>query len=148
MTNNKKLINDVRRIVDEIEDIVYRYNSTNDFHGEILARKVNVCKSISLLVDAMIKYDVDVVMTTHNAHDSVLVEEINDAWNNPFLHDNFFPILKAIISRDSDEAENIFDRLPSTYDEVMEHAQTIMEEICDNNDLQTILCFVGYKKER
>lgn len=86
------------------------------------------------------------IMDTRNSHNAELVRKINTAWKNPMYHDRFQHILLALACRDSDEVYEKFDIKISTIDDAMTNAHQIMEGVCDDLDLETILSFIGFKE--
>lgn len=86
------------------------------------------------------------IIDTCNGHDPELVRKINDAWRDDRYHDNFEGILHALLERDYEEYCDKFE-VPevTTSDYAMNHAHEIMEGVCDDLDLQTILSFIRYE---
>ena len=87
------------------------------------------------------------IMDTHNAHNPELVRKINAAWRDDKYHDKFEGILHALLERDYEEYCDKFE-VPevTTSDYAMNHAHEIMEGVCDDWDLETILSFIRYKE--
>lgn len=87
------------------------------------------------------------IMDTYNGHDAELVRKINAAWKSSKYHDMFEGILHALLERDYDEYCDKFE-IPdvTTSDYAMSHAHEIMEGVCDDWDLETILSFIRYKE--
>jgi hypothetical protein len=86
------------------------------------------------------------IMDTYNAHNSELVRKINDAWKKKNYHERFGAILLAILTRDKEEFENRFDcNVELTEEFAYTNANQIMEGMCDDWDLETILSFIRYK---
>ena len=87
------------------------------------------------------------IMDTLNAHDKELVRKINAAWKSGKYHDKFEGILHALLERDYEEYCDKFE-VPevTTSDYAMSHAHEIMEGVCDDWDLETILSFIRYKE--
>lgn len=87
------------------------------------------------------------IIDTYNGHSAELVRKINAAWKSPKYHDRFSEILIALSSRDHTEFEEKFNcsvEPDGTW--AMEHAHEIMEGVCDDTDLQTILLFIRYEE--
>ena len=86
------------------------------------------------------------IMDTHNAHNTELVRKINAAWKSDKYHDRFGDILFAIGCRDVEEIMEKYDIRIDCNETAMEHAHEIMEGVCDDWDLETILSFIRYKE--
>jgi hypothetical protein len=85
------------------------------------------------------------IMDTRNAHNAELVRKINDAWKKEGYHKLFGTILLALLYRDNMEYEQKFGEISDYSEEyAMEHAHEIMEGVCDDQDLETILLFIRY----
>ena len=85
------------------------------------------------------------IINPYNGHNRDLVDKICDAWDNPKYHDLFGIILFAIACRDQEE---ICEKLGTTIlrgSVAMEYAHEIMENICDDLDLECILKFIRYE---
>lgn len=92
-----------------------------------------------------VKYLPD-IMNTLNGHNAELVSKINDAFYDNRYSEDFAVILLALLTRDMDEYEKKFDEKPTlTKEYAMANAHTILEHICDDRDLSTILVFIRYK---
>ena len=88
------------------------------------------------------------VMDTYNGHNAELVRKINAAWKSPKYHDEFEGILHALLERDYEEYCDKFETPDvTTSDYAMSHAHEIMEGVCDDWDLETILSFIRYKED-
>jgi hypothetical protein len=88
------------------------------------------------------------IMDTYNAHNPELVRKINDAWKKEGYHKLFGTILLALLYRDNMEYEQKFGEILDYSEEyAMEHAHEIMEGVCDDLDLETILSFIRYKED-
>lgn len=88
------------------------------------------------------------IMDTHNAHNPELVRKINAAWKKPKYHNAFSEILLALLVRDHEEYIEKYDEIDDySGDWAMEHAHEIMEGVCDDWDLETILSFIRYKED-
>lgn len=87
------------------------------------------------------------IMDTYNAHNAELVRKINAAWRDDKYHDKFEGILHALLERDYEEYCDKFE-VPevTTSDYAMNHAHEIMEGVCDDQDLETILSFIRYEE--
>lgn len=87
------------------------------------------------------------IMDTHNGHNAELVRKINAAWKSDKYHDKFEGILHALLERDYEEYCDKFE-VPevTTSDYAMNHAYEIMEGVCDDRDLETILSFIRYEE--
>ena len=87
------------------------------------------------------------IMDTYNGHNKELVRKINEAWKDEKFHNSFSEILIALSQRDAAEFENKFGIIveaDGTW--AMEHAHEIMEGVCDDQDLETILSFIRYEE--
>ena len=85
------------------------------------------------------------IMDTHNGHNPELVRKINAAWKKKVYHDRFVDILFAIGCRDKEEILEKFDIIIDCDETAMDNAHEIMEGVCDDWDLETILGFIRYK---
>lgn len=86
------------------------------------------------------------IIDTLNAHNPSIVERINRAWKNPQLHNQFGPILYSLAQRDKQEFEDKFNHpVPADIDATYNWAHEIMEQVCDDYDLETILHFLRYE---
>jgi hypothetical protein len=86
------------------------------------------------------------IMDTHNGHNAELVRKINAAWKSDKYHERFCDILFALGCRDKQEIQDMFDIVIDCYEMAMEYAYEIMEDVCDNRDLETILSFIRYEE--
>ncbi len=88
------------------------------------------------------------IMDTYNSHNPELVRKINAAWRDDKYHDKFEGILHALLERDYEEYCDKFE-VPevTTSDYAMNHAHEIMEGVCDDWDLETILSFIRYEEQ-
>ena len=86
------------------------------------------------------------IIDTYNAHDEELVRKINAAWNDEDYHDKFGDILLAIGRRDKKEIAKKLDCETDNYETAMANAHEILQHICDDQDLETILSFIRYKE--
>ena len=84
------------------------------------------------------------IMDTYNSHNPELVRKINAAWKKEKYHDLFGDILYALACRDMDEWEEKYNDIIHDSEDAMNHAHEIMEGVCDDTDLQTILLFIRY----
>lgn len=86
------------------------------------------------------------IMDDRNAHNPELVRKINAAWRSKKYHDCFGTILLALLTRDKKEFEDRFDcDVELTEEFAYINAHQIMEGVCDDWDLETILSFIRYK---
>ena len=85
------------------------------------------------------------IMGTYNGHNVELVRKINTAWKDRRYHDSFGDILYALTCRDMDEWEEKYNDIIHDSEDAMVHAHEIMEDVCDDQDLETILSFIRYK---
>lgn len=86
------------------------------------------------------------IMDTYNSHNPELVRKINAAWKNEKYHDSFGDILYALACRDMDEWKENHNEIINDSDDAMYHADEIMEGVCDDWDLETILSFIRYEE--
>ena len=86
------------------------------------------------------------IMDTHNAHNPELVHKINAAWKDTKYHDSFGDILYALACRDMAEWEEKYNDIIHDSEDAMKHAHEIMEYVCDDWDLKTILSFIRYEE--
>lgn len=86
------------------------------------------------------------IIDTYNSHNPELVRKINDAWKSEEYHDRFGDILFALGSRDKQEIQEKFDIVIDSNETAMDNAHEIMEGVCDDWDLETILSFIRYKE--
>ena len=85
------------------------------------------------------------IMDTYNGHNPELVCKINSAWKDAKYHYSFGDILYALACRDMDEWEEKYNDIIHDSEDAMAHAHEIMEGVCDDLDLETILSFIRYK---
>lgn len=90
------------------------------------------------------------IMTATNGHDPELVKKINQLHSNEGYHTEFYEILTLIATRDLNElvekgilpeGENLTEEL------IKATASDILTNVCDDEDLQTILGYCKYKPE-
>ena len=86
------------------------------------------------------------IMDTYNGHRPELVRKINAAWKNTKYHDRFGDILFALGCRDKQEIQDKFDIVIDCNETAMDNAHEIMEGVCDDWDLGTILSFIRYEE--
>ena len=87
------------------------------------------------------------IMNTYNGHNAELVRKINAAWKDTKYHNSFSEILLALLVRDHEEYIDKYCEIEDySGDWAMEHAHEIMEGVCDDWDLETILSFIRYKE--
>lgn len=95
----------------------------------------------------LVKFFSSDIIDIYNGHDKELVKKINDAWNNPKYESSFGQILLALLTRDQKEYEDKYDTDASLTEEyAYEHAHEIMEGVCDDWDLETIISFIRYEE--
>ena len=88
------------------------------------------------------------IIDTYNGHNAELVRKINDAWKSTKYHNKFSEILLALLVRDHEEYIDKYCEIEDySGDWAMEHAHEIMEGVCDDQDLETILSFIRYKEQ-
>ena len=88
------------------------------------------------------------IMDTYNGHNAELVRKINDAWKDEKYHDSFSEILLALVVRDHEEYIDKYCEIEDySGDWAMAHAHEIMEGVCDDWDLETILSFIRYNQK-
>ena len=88
------------------------------------------------------------IMDTYNGHNAELVRKINTAWKDAKYHNLFSEILLALLVRDHDEFLDKYCEIGDySGDYAMSHAHEIMEGVCDDWDLETILSFIRYKED-
>ena len=85
------------------------------------------------------------IMDTLNCHNKELVYKINVAWSLSIYQSNFAHILYAIAQRDAKEIKDNFDCIIKTPEDAMANAHMILENVCDDSDLEIILNFIGWK---
>jgi hypothetical protein len=85
------------------------------------------------------------IIDTYNGHNAELVRKINAAWKDAKYHDSFGDILYALACRDMAEWEEKYNDIIHDSEDAMNHAHEIMEGVCDDWDLETILSFIRYK---
>ena len=87
------------------------------------------------------------IMDTYNSHNAELVRKINDAWKSDKYHNRFGDILFALARRDEEEIGMKYGDINmeiQSSESAMNYAHEIMEGVCDDLDLQTILSFIRY----
>ena len=80
------------------------------------------------------------IINPYNGHNRKLVDSICDAWDKD--SQRFAPILYAFCLRDREEMLEKFDSVPMTPEEALSNAHNIMENVCDDWDLECILNFI------
>ena len=85
------------------------------------------------------------IMDTYNSHNPALVEKINKAWNSKDYKSNMGTILLAILTRDIFEYEEKFGTAILTEEFALDNAHNILENVCDDWDLECVLSFIRYK---
>jgi hypothetical protein len=86
------------------------------------------------------------IMDTYNGHNAELVRKINKAWKNGEYHGRFGDILFALGSRDKQEIQDKLDVVIDCNETAMNNAHQILEGVCDDWDLETILSFIRYEE--
>lgn len=87
------------------------------------------------------------IMDTYNSHNKELVRKINAAWKDAKYHNSFSEILLALLVRDHEEYLDKYCEIEDySGDWAMAHAHEIMEGVCDDWDLETILSFIRYEE--
>lgn len=87
------------------------------------------------------------IMDTHNGHNEELVRKINSAWKDAKYHNSFSEILLALLVRDHEEYIDKYCEIEDySGDWAMAHAHEIIEGVCDDQDLETILLFIRYEE--
>ena len=87
------------------------------------------------------------IIDTYNGHNEELVRKINAAWKDEKYHNSFSEILLALLVRDHEEYLEKYQEIDDySGDWAMSHAHEIMEGVCDDQDLQTILSFIRYEE--
>ena len=81
------------------------------------------------------------IINPYNGHNRKLVDAICDVWDEN--KQEFAPILYAFCLRDREEMEEKFEgHVPMTPEEALDSAHKIMENVCDDLDLECILKFL------
>ena len=80
------------------------------------------------------------IINPYNGHNRKLVDAICDAWDED--SQRFAPILYALCLRDREEMYDTFGYVPMTPEEALDFSHEIMENICDDWDLECILNFI------
>ena len=92
------------------------------------------------------------IMDTYNGHNQELVHKINSAWKSGKYNQEFGYIIYSIASRDYNECKEKFDcdmdnLLSSIIDDCNESSiHNVLENVCDDWDLETILSFIRYEE--
>lgn len=92
------------------------------------------------------------IMDTYNSHNPELVRKINAAWKSGRYNQEFGYIVYSIAQRDYNECKEKFDCdmdnfLSSIIDDCNESSiHNVLENVCDDWDLETILSFIRYKE--
>jgi hypothetical protein len=105
--------------------------------------------ALSKVIDALPELDelIPDIMDTHNSHNAELVRKINAAWKSEKYHLMFGDILYAIGCRDNQEIYEKYDVIIDCNEAAMDCAHEIMEGVCDDLDLKTILSFIRYEED-
>lgn len=91
------------------------------------------------------------IMDTYNGHNAKFVKKINAAWKSGRYNQDFGLIVYSIAQRDYSECEEKFgcdmvNFLSSIIDDCNKDSiHNVLENICDDQDLETILSFIRYK---
>lgn len=92
------------------------------------------------------------IMDTYNAHNPELVRKINNAWKSGKYNQDFGYIVYSIAQRDYSECKEKFDCdmgnfLSSIIDDCdFGCIHNVLENVCDDQDLETILSFIRYEE--
>ena len=92
------------------------------------------------------------IMDTYNAHNKELVRKINAAWKSGKYNQEFGYIIYSIANRDYNECKEKFDCdmdnfLSSIIDDCNKDSiHNVLENVCDDQDLETILSFIRYEE--
>ena len=89
------------------------------------------------------------IMDTYNAHNPELVRKINDAWKSDKYHNRFGDVLFALARRDEEEIGMKYGDINmeiQSSESAMNYAHEIIEGVCDDWDLETILSFIRYEE--
>ena len=126
--------------------------------------EADVCDSIELtekdikheylvgIINEMKKSKYYDIMDTYNSHNPELVRKINTAWKSGKYNQEFGYIIYSIASRDYNECKEKFDcdmdnLLSSIIDDCNESSiHNVLENVCDDWDLETILSFIRYEE--
>lgn len=149
MTNNEHAISNIETMANNVMSFRSYYYTDKDVYAEVDDAAQEAENALRKLAKKMRHYDTGAhnVMTHFNAHNPDLVRAINDAWKNPLMRGNFGFVLGAIVERDREEVEDKLENFPESFDETLAMASDILENICDDEDLKTILSFVGYTRK-
>ena len=149
MTNNEQAITNIETMANNVMSFRSYYHTDKDVYAEVDDAAQEAENALRKLAEKMRYYDPDAhdVMTHFNAHNPDLVRAINDAWKIPTMRDNFGIVLAAIIERDCDDVGDRLEHFPESFDETLVMAGDILEKVCDDEDLKTILSFVGYTRK-
>lgn len=87
------------------------------------------------------------IMSYHNGHNSVLVDKLNELWDEEINRFNISLIVESLYTMYSDECydKNIC-RLPFSDPHYGDFLWEFLTNVCDDLDLQTIIQFVTHKK--
>lgn len=97
------------------------------------------------ILQCFMDYD---IMDVYNGHDKELVDKINKIWKNPKYNRKLGTILVALLTRDKQEFEDRYDCDAQLTEEfAMTNAHQIIEGVCDDWDLETIISFVRYEED-
>lgn len=154
MKNNDFAITNIETMAHNVSTYASYFDRRGDIFGEVDNAVQDAEKAllelarIMKLTNEKDESDMKEIMNTTNGHNPELVAAINKAWNTNGMMGNFGFILGAIAERDSEEMEEHNIPMPETFDETMGVAGEILLNICDDEDLRTILAFVGYTQKK
>ena len=99
-----------------------------------------------MLNDLIKFFDKETIMDTSNGHDKLLVEIINNAWNDKGRMELFKYIIFSLILRDKEESFDKIGWIPDDYTSVGKNEiHAYLQEVADDTDLETILQFVRHE---
>ncbi len=94
--------------------------------------------------------NINPIMSYNNGHNKELVDKIHIIGNDPQKIDRLYNILTFLANDYKDEViEYVLDdewgeyykENPLTYSEVSNHSYEILTNVCDDNDLETIISY-------
>ena len=123
---------------DELHIVVQDEDETIEINEDMITTEYIV---------TILEYAVYNIIDIYNGHDRDMVAQINDAWKSHKYVESFGYILLALLIRDKKEFEDRYDTdAVLTTEYAYDHAHEIMEGVCDDWDLECILCFIRYDK--
>lgn len=134
----------VKFIVTNISGIMEEWEASDFAYGQL-----------SKIIDALpepAEFSLSDIMDTHTSHNEELVEKINRAWHQRKYRDRFGCIVYAIAKVYQCECESKIDKdfaelVSLVIDANDEDAiSSVLEEVCDDHDLETILSFIRYEE--